>query len=89
MTDTFVDAGKFAICSPSMPDSYMPEICAMTMQSLSAEQQAFFSNATAMEEVANESISKMINEMKGMLRLMILCLNNPIIFHVIGNVGEY
>ena len=66
MTDTFVDAGKFAMCSPIL-DSYMPEICAMTIKTLSEDKQALFLNTTAMETVANESMFKMINEMKGML----------------------
>ena len=71
MTDTFVDAGKFAMCSPKL-DSYMPEICAMTIKTLSADKQALFLNTTAMKTVAEESMFKMINEMKGMLRLIIL-----------------
>lgn len=71
MTDTFVDAGKFAMCSPAL-DSYMPEICAMTIMTLSADKQALFQNKTAMEEVANESMFKMIDEMKGMLPMVIL-----------------
>ena len=71
MTDTFVDAGKFAMCSPGL-DSYMPEICAMTMMTLSADKQALFQNATAMNEVAEESMFKMIDEMKGMLPYVIL-----------------
>ena len=71
MTDTFVDAGKFAMCS-NLTDSYMPEICAMTIMSLSADKQALFKNATAMEAVAKESMFKMIDEMKGMLPYVIL-----------------
>ena len=70
MTDTFVDAGKLAMCSP-ISDSYMPEICAMTIKTLSEDKQALFLNTTAMETVANESMFKMINEMKGMLHLII------------------
>ena len=71
MTDTFVDAGKFAMCSPTL-DSYMPEICAMTIMTLSADKQALFKNTTAMKEIADESMFKMIDEMKGMLHVTIL-----------------
>ena len=84
MTDTFVDAGKFAMCSPAL-DSYMPEICAMTIMTLSADKQALFQNATAMEEVANESMFKMIDEMKGMLPILFYYDS---IFHVTGTVSE-
>ena len=73
MTDTFVDAGKFAMCSPKL-DSYMPEICAMTIMTLSADKQALFKNATAMKLVADESMFKMIDEMKGMLQSFIVIL---------------
>ena len=69
MTDTFVDAGKFAMCSPKLPDSYMPEICALTIMTLSADKQAVFTNTSRMEEVADESVYKMIDEMKGMLHI--------------------
>ena len=71
MTDTFVDAGKFAMCSPAL-DSYMPEICALTVMTLSADKQALFQNETAMQAVATDSMFKMINEMKGMLHISIL-----------------
>ena len=73
MTDTFVDAGKFAMCSPAL-DSYMPEICAMTIMTLSADKQALFKNETAMDLVAKESMFKMIDEMKGMLQSIIVIL---------------
>ena len=73
MTDTFVDAGKFAMCSPAL-DSYMPEICAMTIMTLSADKQALFKNTTAMKDVADESMFKMIDEMKGMLQSFIVIL---------------
>ena len=78
MTDTFVDAGKFAMCSPAL-DSYMPEICALTVMTLSADKQALFQNETAMQAVATDSMFKMINEMKGMLHVF------SYISHVIGN----
>ena len=50
----------------------MPEICAMTIMTLSADKQALFKNTTAMKEIADESMFKMIDEMKGMLHMTIL-----------------
>ena len=79
MTDTFVDAGKFAICSPGL-DSYMPEICKMTILSLSDEKKEIFTNLTTMEAVASDSMFRMIDEMKGMLHTMFFY---DFIFHVI------
>ena len=82
MTDTFVDAGKFAICSPSL-DSYMPEICRMMIQSLPEKDKALFTDEGAMQAVASDSMFKMIDEMKGMLHTMTFY---DFIFHVIGNL---
>jgi ATP-binding cassette subfamily B (MDR/TAP) protein 1 len=61
MTDSFVDAGKFAICN-NETDTFNEYICELTISTASPEEQALFSDPAYIANVTKEESNKMIDQ---------------------------